>query len=178
MKNNFPKSERFGNPRLFLQNMDMARKRAAIKRSFLSRTNLTVFQGIILFGATKLFCGKHDISSLYRQLYFCARKQFFLQRHQTSRCSTLFYFFGTKKLLSWLHQKCEQLYKIDDVRRRHLGPLKRVNLSVLYTSFFVGKCKSQRCIHDSTLWHKKIASLGGGRSQHCLGFYVFCNEKL
>ena len=41
-KNNFPKFERFGTPRVFLKNMDIARKRASTKRPSFSGTNLTV----------------------------------------------------------------------------------------------------------------------------------------
>ena len=37
-----PKSKRFGNPRVFLKNMDISRKRASTKKASLSRTNLTV----------------------------------------------------------------------------------------------------------------------------------------
>ena len=54
-KNTFPKFERVRTPRVFLQNMDIARKRAATKNVSLSRTNLTASWQIILFDATKTF---------------------------------------------------------------------------------------------------------------------------
>ena len=105
-----------------------------------------------------------------------------------SRCSQIpigIKFFTTKQfsktkkqnLLMRQHLKCKSLCKIQDLRRRLLRPLKRVNLTVLYSFYFLEACKSHRVIYYSTFWPKKTCFLGSRCSQIPIGIKFFTTKK-
>ena len=104
-----------------------------------------------------------------------------------SRCSQIpigIKFFTTKQFsktkknfLMRQHLKCKSLYKIQDLRRRFLRPLKRVNLTVLYSFYFLETCKSHRVIHYSTLWPKQTCFLGSRCSQIPIGIKFFTTKQ-
>ena len=63
------------------------------------------------------------------------------------------------------------------MRRRFLRPLKRVNLTVLYSFYFLETCKSHRVIYYSTLWPKQTCFLGSRCYQIPIGIKFFATKK-